>query len=359
MSEFHNGPSGGHLGITKTIEKLKHRFYWVGCQQAVADWIANCTQCMAAKGPTRRSRGQMQQYNSGAPFERIAMDVAGPFPVSNSGNKYVLVVMDYFSKWPEVYAIPNQEAKTIVNVFVNNWICRFGVPSELHSDQGRNFESTIFREMCELYGIRKTRTTPLHPQSDGMVERFNRTLEEYLRKVVSADQRDWDEHIQKFLLAYRSATHDSTSRTPARVIFGMELKLPGDLEFGTTPASGPANSDENYPAQDDLNNLHEFVRNKIKMVSNKMKARYDRAANSEGFHEGQLVLLFNPQRKKGLSPKLQTHWEGPYKVIKRINDVVYRIQKSQSPRAKMKVVHLERLALCGKHGVEPARDEQA
>lgn len=359
LKEFHNGPSGCHLGVTKTLEKLKQRFYWVGCQQDVAEWVANCPNCITAKGPVRRSRGRLQQYNVGAPFERIAMDVAGPFPISSAGNRYVLVVMDYFSKWPEVYAIPNQEAKTVVSVFVNNWICRFGVPIELHSDQGRNFESAIFKEMCEVYGIRKTRTTPLHPQSDGMVERFNRTLEDYLKKVVSAQQKDWDEHIPTFLLAYRSAVHDSTSKTPAKIIFGAELKLPGDLQFGIKPTPPNEDADNSTQAQNELNELHNFVRTRIKMTSDKMKARYDMAANTEGFTEGQLVLLFNPQRKKGLSPKLQTHWEGPYRVIKRLNDVVYRIQKCNSPRAKMKVVHLERLARYGKGVSEPVRDEQA
>ena len=355
LSEFHDGPSGGHLGIAKTAEKVKQRFYWVGCQKSIADWIANCERCIRAKGPTRKSRGYMQQYNSGAPFERIAMDVAGPFPTSDSGNRYVLVVMDYFSKWPEVYAIPNQEARTIVDVFSKNWICRYGVPSEVHSDQGRNFESAIFKEMCDSYGIKKTRTTPLHPQSDGMVERFNRTLEEHLRKVVDSGQRDWDEHISKFLLAYRSAIHDSTSRTPAKVLFGNELKLPGDLIFGATP-NDDVNQDED--SQNSFSKVHDAVRHRIKMVSNRMKARYDRAANTDGFQEGQLVLLFNPQRKKGLCPKLQTHWEGPYKIVTKINDVVYRIQRSDSPRSKMKVVHLERLAPYGT-GTVPIRDEQA
>ena len=129
--------------MTKTLERLKQRFYWVGCQQAVTDWITNCTQYTAAKGPVRRIRGELQQYNSGASFERIAMDVAGPFPVSNTGNRYVLIVMDYY-----------------------------GVPIKLHSDQGRNFESTVFKEICELYGIKKFRTTPLYP-----VRRNGRTVQ--------------------------------------------------------------------------------------------------------------------------------------------------------------------------------------
>lgn len=128
LKEFHNGPSGGHLGVMKTLGKIKQRFYWVNCQDSVAEWIKNCPQCMAAKGPKTRSRGRLQQYNSGSPFERIAIDGAGPFPTSDSGNKYVLVIMDYFSKWPEVYAIPNQEAKTVAEIFVQNWVTRFGIP---------------------------------------------------------------------------------------------------------------------------------------------------------------------------------------------------------------------------------------
>ena len=114
----------------------------------------------------------MGQYNVGAPMERLALDVLGPLPISNAGNKYQLIVADYFTKWPEAYPLPNQEATTVAEVVVNEFVCRFGVPLEIHSDQGRNFESAAFTEMCNLIGM-KTRTTPLHPQSDGMVERFN------------------------------------------------------------------------------------------------------------------------------------------------------------------------------------------
>ncbi|PNF43660.1 hypothetical protein B7P43_G16174 [Cryptotermes secundus] len=101
--------------------------------------------------------------------------------------------MDYFTKWPEVYAIPNQEASTIAEVLVANFFCHFGIPRELHSDQGRNFESYLLKEVLQRLGVSKTRTTPLHPQSDGMVERYVKTIEEHLRKVVSSHQRDWDE----------------------------------------------------------------------------------------------------------------------------------------------------------------------
>jgi transposase InsO family protein len=116
--------------------------------------------------------------------------------------------MDYFMKWPEVYAIPNQEAWTVA--LVSNFFCRFGIPRELLSDQGRNFESHLLQEVLQHLGVSTTRTAPLHPQSDGMVERYIKTIEEHLWKVVASHQRDWDERLFLFLLAYRASTHDTT-----------------------------------------------------------------------------------------------------------------------------------------------------
>jgi len=144
-----------------------------------------------------------------------------------------LVTMDYFSKWPEVFAIPIQEASTVADIFVENVFSRFGVPLEFHSDQGRNFESRLFERLCDLLGIRKTRTTPLHPQSDGIVERFNKTMKQHLSKVVDQHQKDWDQHIPLFLMAYRAAVHNTTGQSPSKVLFGRELPLPCDVVFGS------------------------------------------------------------------------------------------------------------------------------
>ncbi|UYV73615.1 K02A2.6-like [Cordylochernes scorpioides] len=239
LREIHDGVSGAHFGINKTLKKVRERFYWVYYHEDVERWYKECDRCAASKGPKTRSRGVMREYNMGVPFERIAIDVAGPFPVTEGGNKYILVAMDYFTKWPEAYAIPNQEATTVAKVLMDNLICRFGVPLELHSDQGRNFEAGVFQELCRLLGIRKTRTTPLHPQSDGMVERFNKTMEEHLSEVVEQHQRDWDVRLPPFLMAYRAAIHETTGQTPAKIMFGRELRLPCDLEFGS-PGEPPA-----------------------------------------------------------------------------------------------------------------------
>jgi transposase InsO family protein len=236
----------------------------------------------------------MHKYNVGAPFESVAIDIDGPFPKSNKGNRYLLFAMDYFTKWPEVYAIPNQEASTVADTLVTNFFCRFGVPMVLHSDQRRNFESRIMQEVLERLGVNKTRTTPLHPQSDGMVERYMKTIEEHLRKVVSTHQRDWDERLPIFLLAYQASTHETTGMTPAKMVFRRELRLPCDPMFGAPPDKGQSSTDYTADLVERLHGIHHFARQDLKVASDQMKACYDQLANSAGFQVGDSVWLYHP-----------------------------------------------------------------
>jgi hypothetical protein len=175
-----------------------------------------------------------------------------------------------------------------------------------------------------------------------MVERYIKTVAEHLRKVVASHQRDWDARLPIFLLAYRASTHDTTGLTPANLVFGRELRLPSDLLFGTPPDRELPTIDHAADLVDRLHDIHNYARKHLKLASDRMKTRYDRAANSAGYHEGDNVWLYRPTRKKGKSHKLQSSWEGPYTIVTRINDVVYRIQRN--PRSKMMMVHLDRLA---------------
>jgi hypothetical protein len=131
LTKLHGGLSGGHLGVNKTLNKVRQRYYWLQVRRDVEKWCPQRDTCAASRGPPAGNREQMHQYNVEAPFEKTAIDVAGPFPLSEQGNRYLLIAMDYFTKWPEAYAAPNQEASRVSEALVTNFFCCFGVPQEL------------------------------------------------------------------------------------------------------------------------------------------------------------------------------------------------------------------------------------
>ena len=128
-------------------------------------------------------------------MDRVATDILGPFPQSESGNRYVLLVGDYFTRWIEAYTIPEFSAITVAQKLVYEFSSRFSTPFDLHLDQGRNYESQLFKEVCELLEVNKTRSSPYHPQSNGMIERFNRTLIDMTAVYTNQNQTDWDKHL--------------------------------------------------------------------------------------------------------------------------------------------------------------------
>ena len=167
LAELHSGVGGGHLGMDKTLARLRERFYWPGQFNDVRDWCNNCRTCAVRKSPTPKARAPLTSIVTGSPLQLVAVDIVGPFPETTVGNSYILVAADYFTRWVEAYPIPNQEAVTVAQKLVNEFFLRFSPPERLHSDQGRNFESAVILEVCKLLGIAKCRTTPYHPQCDG------------------------------------------------------------------------------------------------------------------------------------------------------------------------------------------------
>ncbi|GFV55667.1 retrovirus-related Pol polyprotein from transposon 412 [Trichonephila clavipes] len=207
--------------------------------------------------------------------KRVAFDVLGPLPRSSDGNNNIPVVMDYFTKWPEAYPIPDQEASTDAEALVQHWISRFGVLIQLHSHQGINFDSAVCKRLCEILAIDKTGTTASHPQSDDMVERFNRTILSSLSLLVSSNQQDWDKKLPFFLLAYRSAVHETTGYSPSQMLFVRDLRLPADLLFSRPPDAPLAPEEYIEKLQARMEKMHHLARERIGMASEKMKTRYD------------------------------------------------------------------------------------
>ena len=180
-------------------------------------------------------KAPMYLVYSGYLMERLATDLLGELPMTSNGNKYILVVADYFTKWTESFALPNMEAETVATKIVEV-VSRFGVPAIIHSDQGPQNKSNLFREMCKLLDIKKTHTTLYHPQSDGMVERFNRTLKTMLSVFVNEHHTDWDVHLPFVMMEYRSSMHETTGLTTNMMMLGQEVSIPLDLMYEMPPS---------------------------------------------------------------------------------------------------------------------------
>ena len=239
-------------------------------------------------------------------MERVGVDVVGPLPCTDRGNKYVLMAMD-------------------------------------HSDQGRNFESCVFAALCSRLDMQKTRTTPLHPQSDGLVEWFHRCMEQQLAIVSAKHQQDWDTHLPLVLMAYRSAVQESTSCTPALLMLGREFCTPADLAFGRPPDSPPILLGQEYARrlQDRLETAHSFAKGQLLSAGVRKKRNYDVCSRGRNFEAWELVWTYSPQRKKGRCPKLASEWIGPCRVLERLGEVVYRVQLP--PGGRWVALHRDRL----------------
>ena len=219
---LHDTVTSAHLGSQKTLEKVKQRFYWYECRKDIEYWSRTCDICASRKPPYRRAKAPMRQFNVGYPLERVAIDILGPLSSSNNA-KYLLLVCCYFTKWLQAIPLESIDAKTVATKLIERFISVLGVPVTLHSDQGSNFESSVFHEVCNLLGIKKTRTTPGRPQSDGMVERACRSIQAMLSAYVSQNQKDWATYIPMLVLAYNSSVHDTTRCTPASLMLGRQL----------------------------------------------------------------------------------------------------------------------------------------
>ena len=184
MNLLHDHVSAGHLCMSSTVARVKDRFDWPALHLDVENWCKACTECQKAKNVTKKPKAKLQVYKVGAPMERVGIDILGPQTQTKRGNRYVLVISDYFTRWTEAFAMPNIEAVMVADLLVTEFICRYGEPRQIHSDQGRHLSLKSFRKFAN---IDKTRSKAYNPQSNGLVERFNRTLLNMLTKCVSSD----------------------------------------------------------------------------------------------------------------------------------------------------------------------------
>ena len=341
LEALHDNITAGHPGIARTTERVKARFYWYRMDADIKQYCQQCDGCNRGKSG-RPVRAPLMSYLVGHTMERVSLDTIGPLPVTPRGNRIILVVVENKTRWVEAIPLPDQTAQTVAHAFVTEVVCRFGTPRQVHTDQGKCFEAALFKEMCQILDIDKTRTTAYWPRSNGLVERVNRTIEGMMCHYVSDNQEDWDVKLPLLMMAYRSTPHRSTGLTPNKLMLGREIELPIDLAFGT-----PQDEEEVTPADyavllgESIQRAHELARASLKKSTERQKRDYDMKAEKSGFKVGAEVYYFKPKRQAGRFPKFTYQRLGPYRVTERINMVLYKIQRT--PRSREIVVHVDKL----------------
>ena len=229
INVVHAAMNGGHLGRSKTEAQISQRVYWPGWTSDVRTELKKCGPCAQYHIGKAPRQTQLHPFTGGEPFEVIAIDITGKHPKSSRGNEYILTVIDLFSKWAEAYPLRNHTAPVVAKTLMENFFARYGAPKRLVSDQGPEFESELFQELCRRMEIDKIRTSPYKPTTNGSVERFHKTLNSMLAKVVAVNQKDWDERLNAVMAAYRASKHNNTGYTPN--FSGLRTRKPSTSRF--------------------------------------------------------------------------------------------------------------------------------
>ena len=340
FKQLHNSHIAGHMGREKTLMSVRRRFYWPGMSADIRRWCKQCDACARNKRGPGMGKAPLTQFSVAAPLDVIALDIIGPLKTTENGNSFILVLGDYLSKWKEAYPIPDHTALTVADKLVSEFICKFGSLKQIRTDMGREFESHLFAHLCQLLGVEKSRTTPYRPQSDGLVENFNKSLKQMLTNFVNEHQNDWDDYIPFLLQAYRSTIHDSTGCTPNLLFLSREVSLPIDL------MAGNPSENQNYACpveyvewvRNSLENCFKYVQNSLKKAASRQKKYYDRGLKPRSYEVGDFIWRFYPPYS-GVA--LVGNWIGPYKVTAKFSSVTYGVQRA--PHSKPFSVHVDHM----------------
>lgn len=334
----------GHLGIDRTLDLVRSRFFWPKMSQAVEGKIKTCERCVRRKTPPERA-APLVNIQTSRPLELVCIDFLSLEP-DQSNTKNILVITDHFTKYAVAIPTRNQTAQTVAKSLWDHFLVHYGFPEKLHSDQGADFESHTIKELCKVAGIHKIRTTPYHPRGNP-VERFNRTLLQMLGTLENEKKSRWKEFVKPLVHAYNCTRNDTTGYTPYELMFGRQPRLPVDLAFGL-PTDTPTRSHSQY-VQDLKNRLRESYEVAVKnagKVAERNKRRFDNRVVASTLEEGDRVLVRNV-RLRG-KHKLADKWEQDvHVVVRKVKDLpVYTVQ-SERGNGPFRTLHRDLLLPCG------------
>ena len=345
MEEHHRGPCGSHFGGKKLFQTMSRQWWWEGMHKDIMHFVQNCPECTIVSGGRKTVHPPLHPIPVQRPFQILGVDIMD-LPLTKQGNRHILVFQDHFSKWPMVYAIPDQKANRIAQILCDEIIPMFGVPEALLSDRGTNLLSHLMKDVCQILGIKKLNTTAYHPQCNGMVERLNRTLKAMLRKHAGRFGTQWDQFLPGVLWAYRNTPHETTGEKPSFLLFGIDLRTPSQAAL-FPPALPDPTTIEDYRETliTTLSSAHELAAASIRKSQDQSKRRYDEKAVIRDFRCGDWVLVKFPSDETGRTRKLSRPWHGPYRVLGK-TDTTLRVEKVYRTEHTPLHVHQSRVKFC-------------
>ncbi|RUA04547.1 MAG: hypothetical protein DSY43_06070 [Gammaproteobacteria bacterium] len=315
----HTIPLSGHMGGTKTINRITAHFFWPGLHFDVRKYCATCPQCQMVARKMKSSRAPLNPVEVVTePFKKIAIDIVGELPRTTTGYKYILTIVDYATRYPEAIPLRTTNSKTIADVLVQ-YFCRVGIPKELVSDQGSNFIGKLMTQLYEQLGIAKIKTSVYHPQANGLVERFNGTLKAMLKKFAGEHVQTWDKYLPYLLFAYREVPTESTGYSPFELLYGRMVRGPLAVIKETWLERQPPNDNllsHVLEIRKRLTTMQQVVQENMEKAQGKQKHLYDTHSCRRRLDVGDKALVLLPTP----GSKLEVKWQGPFTVTKVFDD---------------------------------------
>lgn len=349
FSAFHESPgTGGHFNGFKTLQKIRRKYFWQTMHRDIITWSRACVKCQQ-KTAALRNREQLVPIKSEFIFHKVFLDLAGPLPETDRGNRYLLATICGFSKYVTLTAIPNCQATTVARTLMNECILKFGAMRELVTDNASYLKGELITELSELLQIDRHLITPYHHEGNGSVERVFRTFNAMLRAYVNASQTDWDLHASACAFAYNTSVHDSTRETPFFLIFGRDPIFNIDLALqNASEGHFPADSEASEYKEALLTSLH-AAWHSASAINEKARQNFEQTHAKNFGHlqpceviPGDTVTLQNVKSRPGLSRKLAMPWVGQFRVIKVQRPHAVIVSKT-CPSATPQLVHLNQV----------------
>ena len=219
--------SDGHFGVEKFLARIKQRFWWPSLKTSVEKHIANCDRCAARSTAGIKRKAELQTFSVHVAFRTMAADILRPVTLARKSRaRYILVMSDLFTKYVVTLALQDMTAATVANAIIDEWIMKFGAPDVIHTDQGSKFNSELMHDICRIFMVEKTRTTPYHPQGNRQVERFNRVIADTLSKYCAEKPQEWDVYLPYITFVYNTTVHRTIGATPYSMIFWEGSAIP-------------------------------------------------------------------------------------------------------------------------------------